>query len=702
MKRFVIGAALAVVICLFASACKDANKKTETGNSGEVQNSQDLSNSSDPIRTSKPEQSSQSSTKPQSIEFQLAQIFEAMASESYSLAANRVDNVLKADFSQTPLSKADIWDMQTEFAQIYAAADRTDDAINLLQAVLKESDTALSESAEIQPETTDRDQIAMMNVSAANNNPDAKGYRSEQSLLNADRYQMLADLQFSMGDYVKAYESYGTAKAMRGFIFGFGTDLPDEAYLVEQRYRSAQLGKMPYDVFCSLEYEFGEIPLAERSIEKIEYWNERTEHDICPPAFAAGMSFPEEAEYETLTVYYGTSRQITKKKNVEKRFNAETAPLSLGSIDMTVPLNREVGTIQIPGVLDFWGAQDGVHIVLRRITPEGDKAKFQRELSEHIRSNKSDEKEAFIYVHGHAVSFANAARRTAQLAVDLDMRYGGMFYSWPAGANVVSYFKSQKNVDHAAKELEEFLTLVTAVKDIDTLHVIAHSMGNDVLSTALQNMELEGFSADNRPFGQIVWASPDVDAREFAKRVEEFTDNKLADGMTLYASDKDKALSVSQWIWDKFPRAGQAPPNPDVAKLVQTIDTSQIDRKPSDLLAHGDYASAAIDDMRAVIWLSLMPARRCSLASRNIDGVTYWSANKTDTSCDKTVYREAIELARMELQPMNSRQIDPMFIDRQVTFVSAPMISETGEVIPPPKTPAESMAEEFLSSRRAR
>jgi|GEM_PF-5997856 len=117
--------------------------------------------------------------------------------------------------------------------------------------------------------------------------------------------------------------------------------------------------------------------------------------------------------------------------------------------------------------------------------------------------------------------------------------------------------------------------------------------------------------------------------------------------MTLYASSKDKALKISQWIWDKFPRAGQAPPIPDVAGHIQTIDTSDVDRG-GDTIAHTDYAGAAIDDMRAVIWLSLQPKKRCDLEVKKVGSIEYWSAGKGQENCDKTLFRSAVTLARAE------------------------------------------------------
>ena len=86
------------------------------------------------------------------------------------------------------------------------------------------------------------------------------------------------------------------------------------------------------------------------------------------------------------------------------------------------------------------------------------------------------------------------------------------------------------------------------------VHVIAHSMGNRMLTEALVLLASTS-GANSARLGQVVFAAPDVDTEVFVHRAEQFVGH--AERYTLYASDKDRALALSQ-RFARYPRAGQA------------------------------------------------------------------------------------------------------------------------------------------------
>jgi esterase/lipase superfamily enzyme len=48
-------------------------------------------------------------------------------------------------------------------------------------------------------------------------------------------------------------------------------------------------------------------------------------------------------------------------------------------------------------------------------------------------------REALVFVHGYNVTFETAARRTAQLAYDLNFRGVPLMYSWPSKGILAGY-----------------------------------------------------------------------------------------------------------------------------------------------------------------------------------------------------------------------------------------------------------------------
>ena len=66
------------------------------------------------------------------------------------------------------------------------------------------------------------------------------------------------------------------------------------------------------------------------------------------------------------------------------------------------------------------------HVVLLSVTRRSGPLFFQA-LSERVA--RSEGRNAFLFLHGYKVGFADAARRTAQLAYDLSFDGAAVFYS---------------------------------------------------------------------------------------------------------------------------------------------------------------------------------------------------------------------------------------------------------------------------------
>ena len=263
--------------------------------------------------------------------------------------------------------------------------------------------------------------------------------------------------------------------------------------------------------------------------------------------------------------------------------------------------------------------------------------------------------ELFIYIHGHNTPFKEAALRTAQLAVDLDMENGAVFFAWPTGGNALAYRTSERYSRQSREPLRRFLETVINQSEADQIHLIAHSMGNRVLLNALYDIK-----GDQRPnarplFDQIIFASPDVDQDDFVKDVK--TVESLSNGMTLYASNKDKALTLSAKV-NAERRAGLAPPDASIinatTKLV-VIDTSEVKRRFRDLISHDDYTGGAFNDVRSVLWTKARPENRCVLSrQQRSDTRPYWMARSANFGCSMENFGVALEDMRGMLPAVSS------------------------------------------------
>lgn len=249
-----------------------------------------------------------------------------------------------------------------------------------------------------------------------------------------------------------------------------------------------------------------------------------------------------------VAVLFGTDRRRETAAADAKRafFGAEPGQrLSLGRAVVSIPTRGRTvkGRWSRPD-LDFivwrlprredW-SRDFTLLAVEAMDRDAFVAASQREFASR------GQRRAFVFVHGYNVSFDDALFRAAQIAHDTAFDGVPITYSWPSKAGIFDYNTDSTNAFHAAKRLQEFLELVTSSTGATEVHLVAHSMGTNPLLVALENIA-RGQRRETR-FGQVVLAAPDILRGQFADLVSAV--RTLARGLTLYASDNDRALRLS-------------------------------------------------------------------------------------------------------------------------------------------------------------
>jgi esterase/lipase superfamily enzyme len=225
-----------------------------------------------------------------------------------------------------------------------------------------------------------------------------------------------------------------------------------------------------------------------------------------------------------------------------------------------------------------------------------------------------------IFTHGFNVTFANAARRTAQMTYDLDFAGVPILFSWPSDGKARAYLSDREDAEWSIPYMERFVTELIDRSRLERLHLIAHSMGNQALISTLHMLALRR-PADAPPlFENVILAAPDFDAQRFTEQLAPRIVS-LAKRWTLYASDKDVALKASTAFSAK--RLGLPLPLID---NVDTIDASGIEVTPWSLpQRHAYYANKqrVIADLISLL-RGLGPSAR-NLVQRYHTGLPYWS-----------------------------------------------------------------------------
>ena len=134
------------------------------------------------------------------------------------------------------------------------------------------------------------------------------------------------------------------------------------------------------------------------------------------------------------------------------------------------------------------------------------------------------------------------------------------------------------------RHLAEFLKDLRKRTGTRTVHLVAHSMGSRVLSMALDRMALADPTAKNH-FQEVVLAAPDINNRILSQLSTAIKGE--ADRITIYASNRDRALQASAFLRRSQGRAGA---DSSVLKLAKGYDIIDATRAKSSLLGHSYFA----------------------------------------------------------------------------------------------------------------
>ena len=373
---------------------------------------------------------------------------------------------------------------------------------------------------------------------------------------------------------------------------------------------------------------------------------------IAPPSPATGTGS------DVVEVFFATSRTPTGSENPYRHFSGrrhgDVTPIhTYGIAEVSVPRQRKIGTMPTASWLNRHAGYQNDELYLLKAIREFADSDWRGAMTGRLTQKPG--REALVYVHGFNVDFWEAMVRAAQLAADLDIDGVVAAYSWPSRGNVLGYpTDRQEIIAPHIDELRRMISTIAQTPGVGRVTVVAHSMGCEFLLPALKDLALErggaqsaGQSLAKPLIKDVIFAAPDVDLAHFAGIVP--TLSGIAGRVSVYCSEKDSALSWGRWLLMSHDRAGNqagklAATIAGRASAVDTIDTTEAS---ADMIGHSDFASSAIDDLRGIVWLSLLPDRRPTLVEkRSEQGSGYWVYRAASSDHADTPFREALLLAR--------------------------------------------------------
>ena len=322
---------------------------------------------------------------------------------------------------------------------------------------------------------------------------------------------------------------------------------------------------------------------------------------------AARPPIDPDKNYATMRVFYATDRAAAKDfahTPVADRYLGGRGRMAYGEASVSIPRKHVAGELEAPSIWRLEFRDDPArHVVLLSATPQP-RQQFLQALKARVAGSQG--RNAFVFVHGYNVSFADAARRTAQLSYDLSFDGAPIFFSWPSQASLSGYTVDESNIEWSTSHIKRFLIDVAEHSGADNLYLVGHSMGNRGLTRALAALVQERPDLRGR-FREIILAAPDIDADVFREQIVPIL-GKSARHSTLYVSKEDEALGLSSWLHEQL-RAGAGGVQMFGLTELDVVDASNV---PAEGLAHSYYAEnkEVIDDIFMVVRRGLPPEQR--------------------------------------------------------------------------------------------
>ncbi|MEM0969746.1 MAG: alpha/beta fold hydrolase, partial [Verrucomicrobiota bacterium] len=324
--------------------------------------------------------------------------------------------------------------------------------------------------------------------------------------------------------------------------------------------------------------------------------------DLSPPpepmttGERASISPTKEREVD---VFFATDRLPTQSEDPNAAYGKKrnrAGPLEYGTLRVSIPPNHRMGLVERPRWYRLEFSEDPKkHVMIRDLS-----VLPKNQYFELLSATSKDE--ALLFIHGFNVSFAEGARRTAQIVFDLDFPGTPLYYSWPSQGAIESYTVDEDNAEWAIPHLASFLLDVQEKTEFQRIHVIAHSMGARLLSYALAHAKGEGFDLD---LNHVILAAPDIDADVFQEQILPKIGD-MAERLTMYASSGDTALQVSQRLNgnDRLGLSGS-----DSLRVFPGMDTVDASEVNTSLIGHAYYGehTEVMGDILALVIRGLDP-----------------------------------------------------------------------------------------------
>lgn len=288
--------------------------------------------------------------------------------------------------------------------------------------------------------------------------------------------------------------------------------------------------------------------------------------------FNEAVMIPDRRQWVVVSTYYATNRKTTGGTPTFAKYggdlNQNNSDIQFGRVDVSIPTKRAPGDLNLPSLWKFeFNADPAKHFIIQSVQPIAENAAIAEMTAKLAAANS---KSVLVFVHGFNVAFEDAALRSAQLAHDLAFPGLTAFFSWPSAAATKAYMRDEDAVMASESAFDKFLDRIAATGATD-LYVIAHSMGNRLVTNVVRDRTLQGKSVAG--LKELMLAAPDINQIVFKDQIVPAMARLQGVNATIYASASDLALAASKAIHD-FARVGDTTDGVKIYSGFETIDAT--------------------------------------------------------------------------------------------------------------------------------
>jgi len=267
--------------------------------------------------------------------------------------------------------------------------------------------------------------------------------------------------------------------------------------------------------------------------------------------------------------------------------------LDFADIAVSIPPDgaRQPGEVQVASSPPGNPEHDFVTLRADRM----DLAQARANFNSRIR--RTPGRRVLIFVHGYNTRFEEAVYRFAQIVHDARVDVAPVLFTWPSGGNLTDYVYDRDSALYSRDALEALLQALVDDPSVDSITILAHSMGNYLTMESLRQMSIRnrGLSPKIR---DVMMAAPDIDIDVFRRQIAEIDAGPRPAYFTLFVSRDDRALRISSLLARDSTRLGALDPTQEPYRAilkqgrVQVVDLTKIDS--TDFTNHSKFASGEV------------------------------------------------------------------------------------------------------------